>query len=146
MCVYARAQHLKTSSAFLDGFALAAKQQQQQLTWMVLEMAIPTAEAPRDEVSATDSSAVATTMMAPNRSHQKDSHKWHQDQALAIMDDSVSPRVLREYLHLGGVLRPVFFSFSGLPIKRVHMRQLTKPKFHQAAQFPVYATDSGDVN
>lgn len=43
---------------------------------MVLEMAMPTAEAPKESVRATDSSAVATTMMAPNRSHQKDSHRW----------------------------------------------------------------------
>jgi len=44
---------------------------------MVLEMAMPTAAAPSWSVRATDSRAVATTMRAPNRSHQKASHRLH---------------------------------------------------------------------
>ena len=49
----------------------------QMLTWMVLEMARPTAALLSVSLSPTDSRQVATTMMAPKKSHQKASHRWH---------------------------------------------------------------------
>mmetsp|Transcript_13475 Transcript_13475/g.33016 ORF Transcript_13475/g.33016 Transcript_13475/m.33016 type:complete len:223 (-) Transcript_13475:3078-3746(-) len=46
-------------------------------TWMVLEMARPTAAAPTSSFRPTENRQVATTSTAPKKSHQKASHRWH---------------------------------------------------------------------